>query len=355
MKTSKKVGYSKIAALSSYLFLGILTIFIGPGAGLCLAKAVDVHNPGNLERALGDNSSTVINIKASYITLGQNLPVVNRSLAISGETNGSTLDGNEKYRILEFNPNLADITINNIRFQNGRNEDPADNNNGGGAAHIGERTTIAFNSTDFSNNTAVSHGGAIYYRGNVNNNILRFNGKTTFAGNESTNGSGGAILAVFSDLIFAGEAKFVNNRSLVVGGAIELYSPDDDGAGSRVIFEKAASFSGNSSKNAGGAISSEGNVNSRNSLIFNSGAIFIGNESTNGFGGAILGVFSDLIFAGEAKFVNNRSFYDGGAISLHSVDCGGNGSRVIFEKAASFSGNSSKDVGGAISSEGNAQ
>ncbi|MDR2077472.1 MAG: hypothetical protein LBP39_00730, partial [Rickettsiales bacterium] len=222
MKTSKKVNYSKMLAPASYLFLGTLAIFAGLGAGLCLAKAVDVPNIKELEKAIGNNSSTVINITTDFIKLKKELPVIGRSIILSGATGGSTLDGDNKYKISEFNQNLADITINNMRFQNGHNDAELSGINGGGAVCIIKGTTITLNNTDFSNNTAVSYGGAIYSRGdgNVANNTLTLEGKTTFTGNKSTKGRGGAIYTWYSDLTFNGEAKFENNSSYDNGGAI---------------------------------------------------------------------------------------------------------------------------------------
>ncbi|MDR2077529.1 MAG: hypothetical protein LBP39_01020, partial [Rickettsiales bacterium] len=122
MKINKKVNYSRIAV--SYLFLGMLTTFIGLGAGLCLANTADVNNSNELGMAIGDSNIATINIKTDSITLDRKLPAINRSLTISGGIGGNTLDGDNKSKILTFSPNLNNITINNIRFQNGYNSYP---------------------------------------------------------------------------------------------------------------------------------------------------------------------------------------------------------------------------------------
>ncbi|MDR2077959.1 MAG: hypothetical protein LBP39_03260, partial [Rickettsiales bacterium] len=190
MKINEKRNCSKVVA--SYLFLGTLAIFTGLGADLCLAAAVDVSNIEELEKAIGNDSSTVINITTDYIKLNKNLPVIGRSLIISGATGGSTLDVNNARIILEFNTKsdnaTINIAINNICFQNSSAA-----RNDGSALYIRRGTTITLNNTDFSNNTAVSHGGAILTLGdeNVANNTLTFSGKTTFTGNKSTEGDGG--------------------------------------------------------------------------------------------------------------------------------------------------------------------
>ncbi|MDR2077487.1 MAG: hypothetical protein LBP39_00805 [Rickettsiales bacterium] len=121
MKINKKINCSRMAA--SYLFLGTLAIFIGSGATLCLANTADVNNSDELERAIGDSNMATINIKADSITLDRKLPAISRKLTISGKTyRKSILYGNNVQKILEFNPNLSDITINNISFQNGHNK-----------------------------------------------------------------------------------------------------------------------------------------------------------------------------------------------------------------------------------------
>ncbi|MDR2077592.1 MAG: hypothetical protein LBP39_01340, partial [Rickettsiales bacterium] len=290
MKISKKLNYSK--ALSSYFFLGTLAIFIGLGVGTCLASAVDVNNFSKLEEAIGDNSSSTINIKADSITLGQELPVINRSLTISGEAGGSILNGNDKYKILTFSKDSDDINISNIHFQNGHSNDPTNNqgsytftkqsgsiidpfsSNGGGSVLIKEGTTIAFNNTNFSNNTALYNGGAICSEGNIHNkSTLRFNVKTTFSGNKSNDGNGGAIAVAHSNLIFGGETKFENNKSSDSGGAIFLHSPN--GGGSLVIFEGTASFSGNRGGDYAGAIFSLGSHDKeKNIFVFNGKTTF---------------------------------------------------------------------------------
>ncbi|MDR2077396.1 MAG: hypothetical protein LBP39_00330, partial [Rickettsiales bacterium] len=407
IKINKKVNCNKIAALSSYLFLSTLAIFIGPGTGICLASAPSVNDLGvndfnDLEKAVDNNNSSVINIKADSITLNRELPVISHSLTISTEEDGSILNGDHSYRILEFNPNLDNITINGIHFKHGRNEAAPIANNGGGAVHIEERTTIAFNSIDFSNNKAVSHGGAIYSLGDAQvKNILTFGGKITFTGNESTSGDGGAAYVLHSDLIFGGEVNFAKNKNGKDGGAIyaensnitfgwvvnfeENRSKIDGGAihakYSDLIFDGEVNFTNNKSKIDGGAIYSEGIAQINNILLFNGKATFTGNGSTSdGGGGAVYIKYSDLTFSGEVNFTNNKSKIDGGAIYSNGTaqiknililsgkaTFTGNGSTIsnggaiylrysdlTFGGEVNFTNNSSKIDGGAICSDGNA-
>ncbi|MDR2077768.1 MAG: hypothetical protein LBP39_02255 [Rickettsiales bacterium] len=361
---NKKINCSRMAA--GYLFLGTLAIFIGLGAGLCLADTADVNDYSGLGKAIGDNSISTINIKADSIRLDWKLPVINHKLTILGKTDRKgILDGNSAQRILEFNQNLADITINNIHFQNGRDihfqngrtKNRYGGNDGGGAIYIKEGTTILFNNVDFSDNQVTHDGGAILALGNKKSkNILRFGRKTIFTRNENTYGFGGAIYEECSELTFGGETKFENNKS----------------------------------KNNGGAICSRGNGQNQNILRFNSRTIFTDNESTRDSGGAILAWHSDLIFDGETKFEKNKSRDDGGAIfswkrpfvwRLNDNDDdinnnniltfsekiiftdngsteGGGGaiyarySDLTFGKEAEFTNNNSRKSGGAIYSEG---
>ncbi|MDR2078083.1 MAG: hypothetical protein LBP39_03910 [Rickettsiales bacterium] len=343
MEIDKKVNYSKISALFSYVFLNTIVIFIGLGACLCLADTANVNDFNSLKEAVGSNNISTINIKADSITLDRKLPVIKHDLAIYGAASRSTLDGNNAHRILEFAPNSGNITIDTIYFKNGHNKDPKDRDNGGGAAHIEEGTNMTFNNTVFSNNTAESCGGAIYFEGNTKSkNILIFNGKTTFASNIAS-GDGGAILAAYSDLIFAGEAKFENNISSSAGGAIFLYSVD--GTGSMAIFNGTTDFSGNSSTNAGGAINSQGDAESKNILIFKGKTTFTDNTSTECDGGAIAAWYSDLVFGEYATFKNNSSYDGAGAILI--VGDQENAANATFNKLATFEKNSSK-IGGAI-------
>ncbi|MDR2077928.1 MAG: hypothetical protein LBP39_03105 [Rickettsiales bacterium] len=354
MKINKKLNYSRIVA--GYLFLGALTIFISLGAGTCLASAVNVNNFSGLEKAIDDSSSSTINIEANFITLSRELPVISRSLTISSEAYRSTMNGNNKNKILTFNKDSGDISINNIHFLNGHNKNPSyfyspfkypfDGYIGGGAVHIEEGTNVAFNNTNFSNNIAISHGGAICSTGgSENKSSLRFNTKTTFAGNKSTTGEGGAIYAKLSDLTFNGEVKFEKNKSSKEGGAIFLYS--HDGGNSTVTFEGVINFIDNISKNSGGAIYSEGSAQNKNILILNDGTTFANNESKEDNGGAMYVEHSNLFSAREVNFTKNKSHSDGGAIfSLGSAQ---NKNILTFNGKATFNDNESTGCeGGAI-------
>ncbi|MDR2077540.1 MAG: hypothetical protein LBP39_01075, partial [Rickettsiales bacterium] len=260
----------------------------------------------------------------------------------------------------------------------------ADNENvlGNGGAIYAEYSDLTFNGeVKFKKNKSNTDGGAIYSKGGAHSrNILIFNGETTFNSNESVDGNGGAMYAAeYSDLIFGGETKFEKNKSKKDGGAIYSRgsaaaenkniltfagritltgneSTDGFGGaiyafGSDLTFGGEARFENNRSKNAGGAIYSFGDEENKNTIRFNDRTIFSGNESTRGHGGAICAERSDLIFSEDVEF-NDNSSYGGGAIMLESSDAG---STVIFEKTAIFSDNSSKNNGGAIQSLGNAQ
>ncbi|MDR2077977.1 MAG: hypothetical protein LBP39_03350 [Rickettsiales bacterium] len=209
MKINKKVNCSRIAA--GYLFLGTLVAFIGQGAGLCLASIASVNSFDGLKYIIENNSSPTINIKANYITFGRKLSVIDRNLTISGEIGGSILNGDYFHRMLAFSPNLNNITINNIHFQNGLDEENGivDFINGGGAINIKEGTAVTLNNISFSSNTALTYGGAIYSDGNVQNkNTLMFYSGTIFTDNKSICGYGGAVYALYSNLAFSGWTRF---------------------------------------------------------------------------------------------------------------------------------------------------
>ncbi|MDR2077923.1 MAG: hypothetical protein LBP39_03075, partial [Rickettsiales bacterium] len=351
MKINKKVNYSRIAV--SYLFLGMLTTFIGLGAGLCLANTADVNNSNELERAIGDSNIATINIKADSITLDQKFPVVNRSLTISGEADRkSTLNGNNTQRILIFGKNAYNITINNINFNGNDEKDNLFNIvKDAGAIHAKEGTNITFNNTNFSSNTAVSHGGAIYSLGDAQGkNILLFNGITTFSSNSASD-DGGAIYAKYSDLVFSGETNFVKNESKDSGGAIyflRLHHSKHENS-SFLTFNEKTTFIGNrSASGSGGAIYSLGGVQDKNTLLFNEKTTFIGNRSASGSGGAICsGQYSDLIFNEETEFTGNKS--GGGAGAIYSWGNAENENILVFNGKTTFTSNVSiNGSGGAI-------
>ncbi|MDR2077473.1 MAG: hypothetical protein LBP39_00735, partial [Rickettsiales bacterium] len=271
--------------------------------------------------------------------------------------------GDDKSSILAFN-NIVTFTGN-------------ESTKGSGGAIYTERSDLTFSrEVKFEKNKSSNNGGAIYFDGDDRKkNSLTFNNIATFIDNESTDGDGGAIYVLRSDLIFGEEVKFENNTSWNSGGAIysDGYgdsntltfsrkttfvgnkSTDSEGGAiyaedSNLTFDREVKFENNSSNYDGGAIYSKGNALKKNSLTFNGRTIFTDNKSTDSEGGAIYAKYSDLIFSEEVKFENNSSFGGGGAISLNNQL--ENAVDATFNRLATFEKNSSAR-GGAIYLWGN--
>ncbi|MDR2078067.1 MAG: hypothetical protein LBP39_03825, partial [Rickettsiales bacterium] len=298
------------------IFICFAVIFApGPAAG------VPVSNFTALQTALADHQTSIdISHTAGNIYFDSTLTIDYSNVNINGYYSGeprSIFNGGENRRLFTVSQSLSGIRLRDIDFTAGRGV-----NASGGAISLASGVAISFEYSNFSGNIASIGGGAIYSNGSsADRNTLTFSGphsgKITFSGNESTNVgySGGAIYAGYSNLSFDGEIVFKNNKTVGQGGAIY----------------------------------SEGSSSSKNTLTFGEKAIFTGNESAGGYGGAIYANFADSIFSGDAIFENNKSTAFGGAI-LFSADSTSR-STVTFSGKAKFISNESSDAsygGGAI-------
>ncbi len=163
----------------------------------------------------GSGADTITFNLPGTITLGSSLPTISSTLRINGHTGGTTISGNNSYRILsifdgDFTPpgpavDLSDLTIANGNF-------------GGGA------------------------GGIFAYDA-----ILSIT-NTTFISNAAPNNLGGAL---FSGLgIITVTTSTFSMNSAMDGGAISI-------SGSEFKISRST-FSGNSASHFGGAIDSQG-------------------------------------------------------------------------------------------------
>ncbi len=217
-----------------------------------------------------------------------------------------------------------------------------------GAIYNNGKITFGGTAT-FSNNQAVSSGGAVYNSGHnfgtSSNAIMTFNKATTFTKN-SSGSDGGAIYAYKSNTIFNNTASFTNNSAGSDGGAIDAYD-------SSIIFKNTATFTGNTASRLGGAI-----YNSYGAVEFQKTATFSNNKttatSTSAAGGAIytgyLGTstltFKDMAtFSGNSASTSAESNNASGGAIYNYLTTGATGATVTFEKGTSFSGNSVKATG----------
>ncbi|MDR2778337.1 MAG: autotransporter domain-containing protein [Rickettsiales bacterium] len=251
---------------------------------------------------------------------------------------------------------------------------------GGGAIYAGSSNITFAGETKFIKNISSGNGGAIYSDGTVtevsdegivsnNINILTFDGKTTFDGNESggigtKKGGGGAIYARSSKIIFGEDTEFIGNTSSANGGAICTCGKEKDIED--VNVEKSNEQEPDTSELntlefKGKAIFKENKINDeldggaiyafRSLLIFRKLAIFEknSNKSDDGDGGAIYAFDSVSIeFNNGLQLVNNvTKATDSGAIYMYGLNSDRLVTITIVQKnpavPTEFSGNRSMD------------
>lgn len=207
-------------------------------------------------------------------------------------------------------------------------------NSGRGVIYAGNNDRLAVTNSTISDNVA-NDGGAIY---------SSFNGTTLISGDLFTNNlnssgiNGGAVLVIGGSRLAIENSTFTGNLTYFgSGGAIEARS------GSFVTVN-ANTFISNSARGNGGAIDVNLNL-SPDVQIANSVSItnntFGGNYSLNGSGGALYAHGNGGLSVSNNSFSGNASALDGGAI-----DEGANGN--ITALANVFTNNSAGGKGGAI-------
>ncbi len=257
----------------------------------------------------------------------------------------------------------------------------------------------------FQNNVSASYGGAIASSALC---ALVIHGNTTFEGNISTGGSGGAISSygqlTARDTVFSGNASkshggavyvsnssatyvtrysnFVNctfeNNTATTGGALTVYASSsgfENGAIATVTdcqftANTAASTASKSTKSYGGAIYVErrssltvkGTNFKQNTARTEGGAVYAGGASTvsltdtvfdrnaileNGNHGGAAAIHSVTLTAEEVTFKGNQAGGNGGALYVSyasAYDC----NSEVFLKDSTFSSNSTEELGGAL-------
>ncbi|WP_040681773.1 beta strand repeat-containing protein [Methanobrevibacter boviskoreani] len=161
------------------------TVFVS-GNGSDSAGDGTINNPyATIQKGI-DNTpdGKTLNISNGTYYINSSLSI-DKAITING--NGQVIiNGGGQTRILYLGSN-SELTMNNIVFTGGY----ADNGAAVHASNINHQTT--FNNCTFINNTATSHGGAFYQRGNDNFNILTAN-SCTFINNSG--GTGGIFYGI---------------------------------------------------------------------------------------------------------------------------------------------------------------
>lgn len=206
--------------------------------------------------------------------------------------------------------------------------------------------------------STVANNGGVFYMQDVPNVVLNFDGASVFSGNSLNNGGMGGVIGngwlssttgtgytQGGKIVFDGPTTFSNNSTNNTngGGAIFNYglgnatNPD-------IIFYDNVNFTGNQvTATSNSVYSGGGAINHRNGmLVFNSSAVFNGNESASQGGAIISG--GDMIFNGATEFNGNVAGKNGGALAL----MGGN---TIFEGLTSFTNNTATGASAIFISE----
>ena len=323
------------------IFLILLVLFISISA---------VSAEGNFT-ALQDeiNTSTErIEINQNYVydnstdyKLNSGILVNKSDFTING--NGYTIDASNQARI--FNINGNNITINDLIFINGYNNDT------GGAIY--SNAAITLNNVIFTNNRA-ENGGAIFTENTttINNATFNNNGATTFGGAINTMGKTTINNATF------------NNNNASNGGAMII---SNDTAINNIVLNN------NPSTSPGGSIYVEnsalnmknGNFKSENtlqSLIYLTNALISIENAT--FANTTSEYASAIYFSNSSgkirncNFVNLNALISGGAIGVKAL-----GNEMTIENCNFINVKSQKDggavyadvAGGTHSSEKNAK
>ena len=225
----------------------------------------------------------------------------------------------------------------------------------GGAVYITRKSTLTIEDSNFEGNEALFEGGAIYAAGESSTTVSN----TTFNKNKTTSetdAKGGAV-SVHSAAISFDKADFTENTTLKNGGALYVSYTTASAVNSDIDIANS-SFSKNTSGNGGGAIyatkhavetEEEEILNVKNTSFTentatNGGALYLTSRSetymkdvtftqnsANGdksYGGAIYLTGYSFVEIDGAEFTKNTSGYSAGAIAVNS-SC-----RAILNKVA---------------------
>lgn len=233
----------------------------------------------------------------------------------------------------------------------------------GGAIYAAEDSLIKFSNVEklaFSGNCVSGSGGAIYLQ---NASSADFSGTAlTAADNKSENGSGGFLYTESSEQTGFGAVLLISNTAKTDGGAIAAVRAAKllfSGTDSQISYNKAgrnggavflaagasAAFSGDSFKASGNSAYNGGFLYCDGARVrFEKRALFSGNESRNKGGAAYITNNSNVSFT-DAVFDGNRSSGLGGAVYAEN-------STVTFktnaDKKTVFQNNSGSNGGNAV-------
>jgi len=299
--------------------------------------------------------------------------VIDHDLTING--NEYNISGEKLAKV--FKVMSGTLTLNNVTICNGVSQNinnGVDNN--GGAIYVEEGAALVVENVAFINNTAISHGGAIFSWGDVtvkegskfiNNTAGTWGGAIYVQTNlnvtgatftENTAGHVAGAISVSGDQISIKDSSFTKNKAVEMdSGAVKIANESattiisstdfiensaatSAGAltayGGNLVIKDNCKFINNTAVTSAGAIYTYGNVEIADSE-------FVNNNAADG--GAIYYNINGNLTVTGSKFIDNTANY-GGAIENE-------GFGILTASDCNFTNNTATVRGGAIISSGN--
>ncbi|WP_298519425.1 right-handed parallel beta-helix repeat-containing protein, partial [uncultured Methanobrevibacter sp.] len=214
-----------------------------------------------------------------------------------------------------------------------------DSNNCGGAIYYNSATDSVIENSNFTENSAMGSGGAIYNYNGAGTQSITDSSFANNVANASTGGSGGAIVYESTKNAVIENVNFTENYAKSSGGAISFAKNSKISHGSTHSNITNANFIENTAEQ-GGAISYS---SSGNAIIED---VNFTENSASKYGGAIYSASSSDSRFANANFVENSAQSSGGAFYGSSTN-----NQVIVDSSFSkntANGTTYKEGGGAI-------
>lgn len=191
-----------------------MTTALWAGAATISVTNTNDSGAGSLRQAITDAADgDVINITAAgTITLASELPYITKAITVNGATAGTTLSGNNTYRVLTVQLATGTVTLNGLNVINGKSTIGAA---AGLFAITGNNALVALNRCTFSGcNTTGSeaYGGAIATSADMNLTNCTLYGNTAQL-------SGGALATLSACTVNVLNCTVYNNTSTAAAGS----------------------------------------------------------------------------------------------------------------------------------------
>ena len=173
------------------------------------------------------------------------------------------------------------------------------------------QTKYDFNTTNciFTDNTAGTYGGAIWLNRGVSNIDVNY---CSFTGNDATNNEGGAIYFFTGGNTFnINTCNFTDNTAKIYGGAVYCYYNTADNGNITKVNITDSVFTHNTAGNGGALL-----IHKVNSIDID-GSSFINND-VSGNGGALFSYDVHTININDSTFEDNDASGLGGALTIYS-------------------------------------